>query len=285
MRAGFEIPCAVGLVGVMLLLGCSGGVTPDVGGTAEGVVGLTAPGGEDLCELCLKPIVEATVVVLETASDGAVHRYRCVLCALAAARDWSTGDVQLRATSALEGAPVELNRREGQWEARPVSALVLALPETGDECLDKHVVLADQSEFEAYAGEHKEVGAVRPFAATDTERILDAGKPPAPKEAKCPVSGQTVQVNDKTPWTMYAGETFYFCCAGCKPRFTKDPEGYLSGTALRPDTGGEGRGCGGGCGSHGPESDGGCGGAGVESTPGEGEAQQLGIDEPRAGAD
>jgi YHS domain-containing protein len=253
----------------MLLLGCSGGVTPDVGGTAERVVGLTAPGGEDLCELCLKPIVEATVVVLETASDGAVHRYRCVLCALAAARDWSTGDVQLRATSALEGAPVELNRREGQ----------------GDECLDKHVVLADQSEFEAYAGEHKEVGAVRPFAATDTERILDAGKPPAPKEAKCPVSGQTVQVNDKTPWTMYAGETFYFCCAGCKPRFTKDPEGYLSGTALRPDTGGEGRGCGGGCGSHGPESDGGCGGTSAPSTPGQGEAQRQRIDGPEAVAD
>jgi YHS domain-containing protein len=270
MRAGFQIPCAVSLMGVVLLLGCSGGVTPDVGGTAEGVVGLTAPGGEDLCELCLKPIVEAAVV-LETLSDGAEHRYRCVLCALVAARDWSTGDVQLRATSALEDAPVELNRREGEWEARPVSALVLALPEAEDECLDKHVVLADQSEFEAYAGEHKEVGAVRPFAATDTERILDAGKPPTPKEAKCPVSGQTVQVSDKTHWTMYAGETFYFCCAGCKPRFIKDPEGYLSGTALRPDTGGEGRGCGGGCGD-----------ASAAATPVEGEAQRPGMDEPGA---
>jgi YHS domain-containing protein len=307
MRTRFQATYAVALVGAALLLGCSGGVTPGTPVSTEGVVGLTASAGEDLCELCLKPIVEAMAVVLETSTDGAEHRYRCIHCALVAARDRFAGDVQLRATSVVEGAPVEWDRRDGNWEVTPASALVMALPEVEDECLGKHVVLADRSEFEAYAGERKEAGAVRPFAATDTERILDAGKPAAPKEAKCPVSGQAVQVSDKTPWTVYAGETYYFCCGPCKPKFLGDPEGYLAGTAPKPQlTKAEG-GCGGGahergsggcggseagksgsCGGAGGSQEGGhggCGGASAEATPGEGEAQRPETDEPGAVGD
>jgi YHS domain-containing protein len=246
-------------------------------------MGLTASGGENLCELCLKPIVEAVAVVLETSGDGVEHWHRCIHCALVAARDRFTGDVHLRTRSAVRATPVELDRRDGRWEAKPSSALVVALPEAEEECLGKHLVLADRSEFEAYAAEHQEVGEMRPFAATDTEKILDAGKPAAPKEATCPVSGQQVEVAARTPWTMYAGKTYYFCCDPCKPRFLGDPEGYLAGTAPKPHMMKSEGGCGGGghepgsggCGGSHSGQSGGCGGAGgsAKAEGGEAEAQ------------
>ncbi len=215
------------------------------------------------CELCLKPIVSKSEVVLTTSADQTKHHYRCIHCGFVAARDRFAGDLRLQTKSMVKGSTVQLERKSGKWKANPASALVLARPETNGECLAGHLVFTDRSEFAAYAKNHSGVGDQQLFSATEVAKILNAGKPPAPKEAKCPVSGQTVQVTDQTQWTVYQGQTYYFCCNGCKPRFLSNPEGYLDGTAPRPQgmQGHEGHQGSGECGGSHEGKTGGCGGS------------------------
>ncbi len=231
-----------------------------------------AASSDGLCELCLKSIVDQFEVLL-VAADGTDHHYRCVHCALVAARDLFRGDLTLRTKSAVKGSGVELHRRGPNWDVSPASALVVALPEADDECLGAHLVLADREEFELYAKGHPEVANARLWAASATGEILSAGKPEAPEEATCPVSGRSVKVNEKTDWTVYKGEVYYFCCAGCKPRFLSNPSGYLAGTAPKPRMmGGEG-GCAGsrGSGSGGCSHEGMSGGCGGHDADGDSE--------------
>lgn len=42
----------------------------------------------------------------------------------------------------------------------------------------------------------------------------------------CPVSGSTFNKSDAFGSKEYNGKTYYFCCAGCKEKFEKDPEKY-----------------------------------------------------------
>jgi len=49
-----------------------------------------------------------------------------------------------------------------------------------------------------------------------------------PTEALDPVCGMTVQIEGAEFQTEYNGQTFYFCCEGCKTSFENDPERYLS---------------------------------------------------------
>lgn len=61
-----------------------------------------------------------------------------------------------------------------------------------------------------------------------------AKKPPAKKPAKakvqlvCPVMGAKI-ASPKTAVgkSVYNGKTYYFCCAGCKPEFDKNPEKFI----------------------------------------------------------
>ena len=53
--------------------------------------------------------------------------------------------------------------------------------------------------------------------------------------AKDLVCGMQVNPEQAAAKTEYKGETYYFCCRGCKVVFDKDPEKYLKG-----DMGGEG---------------------------------------------
>ena len=41
----------------------------------------------------------------------------------------------------------------------------------------------------------------------------------------CPVEGGPI---NKSLFTVYKGKKVYFCCAGCKPKFEKNPEEYIS---------------------------------------------------------
>ena len=41
----------------------------------------------------------------------------------------------------------------------------------------------------------------------------------------CPVMGGAI---NKELYTEYKGKKVYFCCAGCKEPFEKDPEKYIS---------------------------------------------------------
>lgn len=56
-------------------------------------------------------------------------------------------------------------------------------------------------------------------------------KPKAkPKAALvCPVMGAKIaSVKEAVGKSTYKGKTYYFCCAGCKSTFEKDPEKYVT---------------------------------------------------------
>ncbi|UCC41606.1 MAG: YHS domain-containing protein [Candidatus Aminicenantes bacterium] len=42
----------------------------------------------------------------------------------------------------------------------------------------------------------------------------------------CPVSGKKIKKSDAAGSHEYNGKTYYFCCANCKEKFTKNPEKY-----------------------------------------------------------
>jgi YHS domain-containing protein len=184
-----------------------------------------------VCPICGKPLVAERAVSLQRAGDKTEHQYRCIDCALVAARDWYSGDLTLRTKSAAGGTPVVLTRTKGKWSASPSTAVVLMAPEAKGECIDQHVVLANTTEAKAYQRSHHASAGETTFAATDVDKILVAGRGPLPKETVCPVSGQKVHPNASTRWTAYKGKTYYFCCAGCEPRFVANADGYASGTA------------------------------------------------------
>jgi xanthine dehydrogenase accessory factor len=46
-----------------------------------------------------------------------------------------------------------------------------------------------------------------------------------------PVCGMAVTVGETTPSAEFDGHTYYFCCGGCRARFTKHPERYLATAA------------------------------------------------------
>lgn len=46
--------------------------------------------------------------------------------------------------------------------------------------------------------------------------------------AVCPVMGNKIpDVTKAAGKSVYKGKTYYFCCAGCKPKFDKDPAKYV----------------------------------------------------------
>jgi len=49
--------------------------------------------------------------------------------------------------------------------------------------------------------------------------------------AKDPVCGMDVDEKSAAGKSDYQGKTYYFCSAGCKASFDKNPEKYVSGAA------------------------------------------------------
>jgi len=45
--------------------------------------------------------------------------------------------------------------------------------------------------------------------------------------AKDPVCGMDVDTQTAQHKSEYNGQTYYFCCAGCKRSFDKEPEKYI----------------------------------------------------------
>jgi YHS domain-containing protein len=213
----------------------------------------TASRAQATCELCGKPISPQSEVTLESAADRSEHHYRCVHCALVGARDWVKGDVTITARSGVAGTKVEWARRGGQWHVTPALAVVLSVPETHGDCGKEHVAFRDQSEFRSYAETHAVARGQTPIAGARVDAIVNAGKPAAPKQAVCPVSGNTVHPNAKTTWTIYSGTAYYFCCDRCKPHFVSNPASYVGPNASKTHAGGHG-----GC--SGTSNSGGCGG-------------------------
>jgi xanthine dehydrogenase accessory factor len=48
------------------------------------------------------------------------------------------------------------------------------------------------------------------------------------QEAKDPICGMTVKINTAKHKSEYDGKAFYFCCAGCKGKFDKQPDLYTT---------------------------------------------------------
>lgn len=48
---------------------------------------------------------------------------------------------------------------------------------------------------------------------------------------KDPVCGMEVKVSSAGPRSEYKGQTYTFCCSGCKGKFDRDPERYLGEAA------------------------------------------------------
>jgi YHS domain-containing protein len=261
---------AVVLLGLPFMIGWAANHASHAAAPSHGNHGAVAPrraaADQPACELCGKPIVARSEVVLTTAGDKAEHHYRCIHCALLAARDWQKGDVRLGAQSAVLGERVTWTRTNGAWRVDPASATVLALPEANGDCLSAHLVFADSSEYDVYRSDHPAASKHHPMAAGKVDSILTAGREALPHEAICPVSGKRFEPTAKTQWTVYKGKTYYFCCDNCKPRFTSAPATYVSGKGPRPEHMMQMRegACGGhsgegGCGGH---DGGGCGGGG-----------------------
>ena len=47
-------------------------------------------------------------------------------------------------------------------------------------------------------------------------------------EAVDPVCGMTVAVGPETPSADHGAKTYWFCCPGCRGRFTRDPAAFLA---------------------------------------------------------
>jgi YHS domain-containing protein len=70
-------------------------------------------------------------------------------------------------------------------------------------------------------------------ASTPPKQATAAPEPgPAPASSRvtirCPVSGADVTDAPEALRTEYKGKTYFFCCAGCKAEFEKNPEKYVS---------------------------------------------------------
>ena len=66
-------------------------------------------------------------------------------------------------------------------------------------------------------------------ASASAAPIAAKAKPAAVKAAAlvCPVTQEKIaSVKDAAGSSTYKGKTYYFCCAGCKPMFDKDPAKY-----------------------------------------------------------
>ena len=60
-----------------------------------------------------------------------------------------------------------------------------------------------------------------PAAPAETKEVAAA----AIEQTVCPIMGGAI---NKSMFTEYKGKKVYFCCAGCKEKFEKEPEQYLA---------------------------------------------------------
>jgi len=59
-----------------------------------------------------------------------------------------------------------------------------------------------------------------PVAPAETEKAVSV----TIQQSTCPIMGRPI---NKDIFTEYKGKKVYFCCAGCKEKFEKEPEKYL----------------------------------------------------------
>jgi xanthine dehydrogenase accessory factor len=76
-----------------------------------------------------------------------------------------------------------------------------------------------------------EIVQIRKRRNAPIEQKENAGVRLAELEAKDPVCGMPVEQNKTKHVSDYRGQTYYFCCAGCKQAFDQQPGAYLNSAA------------------------------------------------------
>lgn len=68
------------------------------------------------------------------------------------------------------------------------------------------------------------------FAADPTPKASPAAK----ADLVCPVTKEKIaSVKEAAGSSVYKGKTYYFCCAGCKPMFDKNPAKYVQTASVK----------------------------------------------------
>ncbi len=68
----------------------------------------------------------------------------------------------------------------------------------------------------------------RQFPITNYQLPMTTSAPVEVLEAKDPVCGMMVEIAGARYTAEHGGQIYYFCCAGCKRSFEKEPEKYLT---------------------------------------------------------
>lgn len=82
---------------------------------------------------------------------------------------------------------------------------------------------------------HMKTWILTAVAFATLSSMAQAGPPPGHKHTTakktaliCPVTGDKIaSTKAAVGHSAYKGKTYYFCCAGCKPRFDRDPATFI----------------------------------------------------------
>jgi xanthine dehydrogenase accessory factor len=108
---------------------------------------------------------------------------------------------------------------------------------------DRGVTAARLSQVRAPAGLDIQAASPEEIAVSILAEIIQVrgAKPVTPKlkaefqalmqEVKDPICGMSVEASSAKYKSEFQGNVFYFCCAGCKDKFEKQPEKYALATA------------------------------------------------------
>ena len=110
-----------------------------------------------------------------------------------------------------------------QDEARK-KALAVLTPEQSEKLgkiSDKPISLAQLCEKICPITDDKS----RACAVSPAKAACAVSTEAAAEQKTCPVMGGKI---NKSIYSVYEGKNVYFCCAGCKPKFEKDPEKYTA---------------------------------------------------------
>jgi len=120
--------------------------------------------------------------------------------------------------------------KDATAKAAPAREVETKCPVTGRKVAD--ITKAPKSVYQGTNYSFCTPGCKTKFDKQPTKYVKAA--PAQAAEVKCPVMGGTVADIKTAPKSTYKGETYYFCCPGCKPQFDKDPAKYAKVTA-KPD--------------------------------------------------
>jgi xanthine dehydrogenase accessory factor len=79
----------------------------------------------------------------------------------------------------------------------------------------------------AILAELVQLRAAGALSGVPAPRRQGKGRAPEPAEATDPVCGMTVTANTVSMPVDHEGVTYYFCCAGCRQKFSENPEAYI----------------------------------------------------------